>query len=72
MDIYTKTGNTGGLATKDRLVKWEINVSLQCPLCNEAESIHHLLFQCPETSSIWLKLLRWQKMQRDIMDGKRR
>lgn len=71
MDIYTKTGNTGGLATKGRLVKWEINVSLKCPLCNEAESIQHLLFQCPESSSIWLKLLRWQKMQRD-MDGKRR
>ncbi|XP_059294515.1 uncharacterized protein LOC132047495 [Lycium ferocissimum] len=58
----------GRLATKDRLIKWNIDCSPTCPLCEaKPKSVQHLLFQCPTAHLVWEKLLMWQKMQRQVL-----
>ncbi|XP_016549166.1 uncharacterized protein LOC107848980 [Capsicum annuum] len=53
------------LYTKDRLVKWHIQISEMCVFCgNEVESTEHLFFRCHYTTGIWNALLGWMKIQR--------
>ncbi|XP_024013202.1 uncharacterized protein LOC112087525 [Eutrema salsugineum] len=43
------------LPTKDRLLRWGVNVDGSCVLCNSALENHdHLFFHCPFSSEIWL------------------
>ncbi|XP_021861687.2 uncharacterized protein [Spinacia oleracea] len=47
------------LATKDRLVKWNLNVDKQCVLCQEKEeTVQHLFFECNYSSSNWKVVLQ--------------
>lgn len=49
-------GANGKLYTKDRLLKWNLDVVSLCPLCKEVdECIGHLFFQCPFAVEIWAK-----------------
>ncbi|CAJ2669420.1 unnamed protein product [Trifolium pratense] len=47
------------LATKDRLLKFGLNVNLQCCFCNQEESINHLFFGCTDMKLVWQKVLQW-------------
>lgn len=48
------------LYTRDRLIKWGMQVIPECPQCDtNLESIDHLFFQCPASKGIWSKLLNW-------------
>lgn len=43
------------LPTKDRLRRWGMDVSVTCVLCSTGiETHHHLFFECPFSSSVWL------------------
>ena len=47
------------LATTDRLLKWNVQCSPVCKLCDvENEAIEHLFFDCQYTSAVWSHLLR--------------
>ncbi|XP_060211711.1 uncharacterized protein LOC132639268 [Lycium barbarum] len=52
------------LYTKDRLIRWGMQICPKCPLCeNEPECIDHLFFQCSVTTAVW-KILQWQGIRR--------
>lgn len=43
--------------TRDRLIRWGLNVDPNCLLCNTGpESINHLYFECPYSTSIWTQI----------------
>nr|XP_009793629.1 PREDICTED: uncharacterized protein LOC104240481 [Nicotiana sylvestris] len=53
------------LATKDRLIRWGIDMDKTCLLCNkENETMQHIFFKCEITGKVWDGLLRWQGIQR--------
>uniref|UniRef100_A0A0D3E0X7 Reverse transcriptase zinc-binding domain-containing protein n=1 Tax=Brassica oleracea var. oleracea TaxID=109376 RepID=A0A0D3E0X7_BRAOL len=40
--------------TRDRLIRWGLNVAPNCLLCNTGqESRNHLFFECPYSTTIW-------------------
>ncbi|GJW01571.1 RNA-directed DNA polymerase, eukaryota, reverse transcriptase zinc-binding domain protein [Tanacetum coccineum] len=42
------------LATQDRIMAWNKNTNLKCPLCSkESDSHEHLFFKCPYSEGIW-------------------
>ncbi|GJX96732.1 reverse transcriptase zinc-binding domain-containing protein [Tanacetum coccineum] len=42
------------LATQDRIMAWNKNTNLKCPLCSkESDSHEHLFFKCPYSKGIW-------------------
>ncbi|KAH0776404.1 hypothetical protein KY290_007815 [Solanum tuberosum] len=58
----------GRLVTKDRLAKWGVIQSLECPLClMKNEDLDHLCFQYPYTAEVWRKVLTWQEINRSTM-----
>ncbi|XP_009759295.2 uncharacterized protein [Nicotiana sylvestris] len=53
------------LATKDRLIRWGIDVDQTRLLCNkENETMQHIFFKCEITGKVWNGLLRLQGIQR--------
>ncbi|WMV40853.1 hypothetical protein MTR67_034238 [Solanum verrucosum] len=58
----------GRLATKDRLAKWSVIQSPECPLClMKNEDLDHMFFQCPYTAEVWRRVLTWQGINRSTM-----
>jgi len=46
------------LTTKERLVKWHMNVDPICVLCNkEEETLKHLFFECDYSRQVWKMIL---------------
>ncbi|XP_060170854.1 uncharacterized protein LOC132601809 [Lycium barbarum] len=59
----------GRLLTRDRISKWGIQTSLDCPLCEQDQgSIQYLFFDCMTAGNIWRKLLAWQGVHRPPMN----
>lgn len=53
------------LATKDRLLSWNLNIDGQCVLCQKSpETLHHLFFQCEYSAAIWSKVMQFSGDQR--------
>lgn len=50
------------LATKDRLIKFRVNIGNNCSLCQEEETINHLLFACNDMDYIWSTVLSWLRV----------
>ena len=43
--------------TQDRIMIWQQNVDLNCPLCKVREDSHeHLFFQCDYAAKIWVEM----------------
>ena len=38
------------------LHRWKTNISKNCDMCKEVESIKHMLYECSHVSQIWLKI----------------
>nr|XP_021861032.1 uncharacterized protein LOC110800053 [Spinacia oleracea] len=58
--LFTHGGNSGfrRLATRERLLSWNINVVEQCGLCqNYRESISHMFFECGFSNAVWNQVL---------------
>lgn len=50
------------LATKDRLLRWKIQVDPMCVLCHNApEIVQHLFFQCSYSNAVWMFILQQLK-----------
>ncbi|XP_058723791.1 uncharacterized protein LOC131595461 [Vicia villosa] len=49
----------GRIKTKDRLIRYGINVDPRCVFCSEEETVDHLMFQCRITNGIWKNILGW-------------
>eukprot|EP00256_Glycine_max_P036920 XP_006584238.1 uncharacterized protein LOC102664824 [Glycine max] len=47
------------LASKDRLIKFGLNVDANCAFCSSMESHEHLFFGCIELKTIWTAVLNW-------------
>lgn len=47
----------GRQPTADRLLRWNIIIPDMC--VNEKESLNHLLFMCPYSTSVWKSILNW-------------
>ncbi|XP_049403702.1 uncharacterized protein LOC125867303 [Solanum stenotomum] len=55
------------LLTKDRLVKWDINVDPLCIFCQqENETREHLFVKCPFARRLWSRILNWMQRQENI------
>ncbi|XP_058727130.1 uncharacterized protein LOC131598561 [Vicia villosa] len=54
----------GRIPTKDRLVKFGVQVDQKCCFCIENESIDHLFFQCSFANSVWGEILTWMGYDR--------
>ncbi|XP_058763598.1 uncharacterized protein LOC131637052 [Vicia villosa] len=54
----------GRIPTKDRLVKFGVQVEQRCCFCIENESIDHLFFQCSFAKSAWGEMLIWMGYHR--------
>lgn len=56
------------LSTKDRLLKWNIQIDQLCCFCGTGlKSIEHLFFQCSFTSKIWKSVLSLLKIRIDVL-----
>ncbi|XP_058755400.1 uncharacterized protein LOC131628584 [Vicia villosa] len=49
----------GWLATKDRLIRFGVNLEKTRTFCHEDDSIDHLFFACRKTNTIWKTILQW-------------
>ncbi|XP_058781815.1 uncharacterized protein LOC131656046 [Vicia villosa] len=49
----------GRLQTKDRLIRYGINVDANCVFCSAEETMDHLLFECSKTNEVWRNILTW-------------
>src|ERR1051325_7655458 len=47
------------LITKERLIKFGINVDSKCCLSDCMETIEHLFFECKITNKIWKQIFLW-------------
>ncbi|GJT94434.1 RNA-directed DNA polymerase, eukaryota, reverse transcriptase zinc-binding domain protein [Tanacetum coccineum] len=67
----------GRLATQDRIMAWNKQKDLLCPLCNKVNDSHeHLFFRCQYSAEIWESLtdrigihkwdIDWRKMMDEI------
>ncbi|XP_021836297.2 uncharacterized protein [Spinacia oleracea] len=46
------------LATKDKLIRWQLSIDGTCGLCQlESESLEHLFFSCSYSQEIWKQVL---------------
>ncbi|XP_021866848.2 uncharacterized protein [Spinacia oleracea] len=53
------------LATKDRLIKWNVSVVSTCELCQQYdEDLNHLFFSCKYSSEVWQLVLNDMGIQR--------
>lgn len=51
------------LATKDRLLRFNMIVDSECDICKQAEeSRSHLFFECNSNDEIWQQVLMWLKI----------
>ena len=41
------------IPTGYNLSKWNTNISERCTICNEIESMHHMLYECTRVKSMW-------------------
>ena len=42
------------LQTQDRIMRWNNDINMRCPLCNNCLDSHdHLFFQCQFSKSVW-------------------
>ncbi len=41
------------LCTRDKISKWNNNISKNCQYCNSEHSVKHLLFECPRVVNLW-------------------
>ncbi len=41
------------LCTRDKIAKWNTNISKNCQYCNSEHSVKHLLFECPRVVNLW-------------------
>lgn len=64
----------GKLPTQDRIMSWNSQVSLKCPLCTVVNDSHeHLFFKCPFSEEIWNKVkakankLNWDGNWRNVV-----
>ncbi|XP_019261681.1 PREDICTED: uncharacterized protein LOC109239557 [Nicotiana attenuata] len=56
----------GNLYTKDRLIRWGMQVSPECPMCeHEMESHNHIFFTCTFSEDVWRRLLKWMDINRE-------
>ncbi|GKA11710.1 RNA-directed DNA polymerase, eukaryota, reverse transcriptase zinc-binding domain protein [Tanacetum coccineum] len=47
----------GRLLTQDEMIKWNPNLVLKCPLCDECcDSHNHLFFKCKYSELVWKKM----------------
>lgn len=57
----------GRISTKERLAKQGITVDQTCMLCSrEQECIDHLFFECDFSKEIWSRILKWQRIHRQL------
>ncbi|XP_075076650.1 putative mitochondrial protein AtMg00310 [Nicotiana tabacum] len=55
-----------GVYTKDRLIRWGMQVSPECPVCeHEMESHNHIFFTCSFTEDVWRRLLKWMDISQE-------
>ncbi|XP_056697341.1 uncharacterized protein [Spinacia oleracea] len=56
------------LATKDRLISWQLNIDGTCGLCQlEIESLAHLFFSCSYSKDIWRQVLIQLGVSRGVL-----
>ena len=56
----------GRLSTCENLLKIGIQCDPQCCLCESGvDSLQHLFFSCPYSSTVWGELLQWLQIRRD-------
>ncbi|GJT04162.1 mitochondrial proton/calcium exchanger protein-like protein isoform X1 [Tanacetum coccineum] len=62
-------------ATQDRLMAWNKNVQMPCPLCkSENDSHDHLFFKCPFSKDVWSKIKgklnesKWDSSCENVID----
>ncbi|XP_060177815.1 uncharacterized protein LOC132607748 [Lycium barbarum] len=59
----------GIVYSKDRLIKWGMDMDPLCQLRKGvAETINHLFFTCLVAAALWNKLLQWQGITRQCWD----
>ncbi|XP_021865115.2 uncharacterized protein [Spinacia oleracea] len=59
------------LATKDRLISWQLNIDGTCGLCQlENESLAHLFFSCSYSKDIWRQVLIQLGVSRGVFPWK--
>ncbi|CAI8619754.1 unnamed protein product [Vicia faba] len=46
------------LATKSRLVIFDLMTNSECGLCNKEETIQYMFFECEEIKNIWSRILQ--------------
>ncbi|XP_019257669.1 PREDICTED: uncharacterized protein LOC109235876 [Nicotiana attenuata] len=57
----------GSLYTKDRLIRWGMQVSPECPLCeHEMESHNHIFFTCSFSKDVWRRIINWMGISREL------
>lgn len=50
------------LTVNARIAKWDKNVDVRCTMCKQqAETVQHLLFECPHAQKLWKALKKWLK-----------
>ena len=55
------------LLTADRLISWGVSCISTCPLCGDAdETLEHLFFICPYSSSVWAAILQLLGIQQQL------
>ncbi|XP_021860920.1 uncharacterized protein [Spinacia oleracea] len=56
------------LATKDRLIRWQLNIDGTCGLCQlESESLEHLFFSCSYSKEIWRQVMLYLGVIRTVL-----
>lgn len=55
----------GKFATRVRLHRFGMVVNTQCVFCDKDETIDHLFLGYGEFKRIWIKVLRWLRIQHD-------
>jgi len=60
------------LLTKDRMLKWKMQVEPVCVMCNqEEETRDHLFYDCIFARMLWRRLLQWinQNSSSNVIDS---
>lgn len=60
------------LATKERLLKWNMQIASDCVLCqSQLETLEHLFFECSFSAGIWRSVLNKLGVSRVIQSWQR-
>ena len=54
------------------LSKWKANISENCNVCNEIETVRHMLFECERVKQLWIvisQILLYSIKWKDIVIG---